>query len=93
MCEQFNCQRSNLWVLSNSSCLLFTYHGDLDRQCMIHKGIIGETFQKQFPFNVKNAKQKALLYKINKDTMKEESEFVNNTLLLPVFVRTENSNK
>lgn len=54
----------------------------------MHKGIMGEVFYYKTALNVKNAKAKPLLYLIAADCLKEIAEYVDTTLLLPIFTST-----
>lgn len=53
-----------------------------ERKCLISKGMISECFFNAKPINSKNARNKPLLYILNKG--KEEPLIVDTCLLLPI---------
>ena len=85
----FNARRVNFWVLDNSSGVFHTFHNSFERKILINKGIVNEVFTKNGPLNVKNARHKPLLYRINAETLRDEPEYVESTLLLPIYVRND----
>ncbi|KAL4456634.1 hypothetical protein ABPG74_000741 [Tetrahymena malaccensis] len=84
----FGAQRANLWVV-DKQCGIFQSFSEqgsgniVTSKCLLNKGLINDTFLLRVPINSKNSQNKPLLYKI--DYQKEECEFVNSTLLIPVF--------
>ncbi len=56
----------------------------------MNKGIMGELFYYKQALNVKNAKAKPLLYQLGQDSVSEKPEYVETTLLLPIFCFNKN---
>ncbi|EAR88894.2 hypothetical protein TTHERM_00264890 (macronuclear) [Tetrahymena thermophila SB210] len=88
----FSAQRANLWVV-DKQCGIFQSFSEqgsgniVTSKCLLNKGLINDTFLLRVPINSKNSQNKPLLYKI--DYQREECEFVNSTLLIPVFCNKE----
>ncbi len=67
--------------------VLFTFNERFEKRCLMNKGIIAEIFHYKSPLNVKHAKAKPLLSILPPDqTQQEKLEYVETTLLLPIFM-------
>ncbi|EGR32759.1 hypothetical protein IMG5_071400 [Ichthyophthirius multifiliis] len=87
----FNAQRCHLWIVEKQSGLLQTFIGNaITIKCIINKGLIGDVFYKKQAINSKTAKCKPLLFKIQNGINKEETEYVDCTLLIPIFCDIDN---
>lgn len=54
-------------------------------RALYSKGIIGEVFANKEAVNVKNAKNRPLLYVIDEDVQSDHAEYAESTLIVPVF--------
>lgn len=68
----FAAERANLWIVDSMTGSLYSFAEIIEKRCLMHKGIISEVFFYRNALNVKNAKTKPLLYRLDLENYKEQ---------------------